>query len=94
MKLCAYTLAFFLIFALAGLIRLRLHVRMKTLLKRPEAEPWLTGPQVAKYYGVVPETVRRWRREGLPAYPRGYRLVHYRLSEVECWLKSRGEEGA
>jgi len=62
---------------------------MKTLPKKIEPENWLTGPQVAKHYGVVPETVRRWRREGMPSHPRGYRLILYRLSEVERWLKNR-----
>jgi Ni/Co efflux regulator RcnB len=68
---------------------------MQTLSKgrgeRPGVEPWRTGPEIAKHYRVDPATVRNWRRQGMPSHRRGYRLIFYRLSEVDEWLQQREE---
>jgi Ni/Co efflux regulator RcnB len=66
---------------------------MKTLSKPVKsAEPWQTGPEVAKHYRRDPATIRRWRREGCPSHKKGYKLILYRLSEVDRWLQSREED--
>ena len=62
---------------------------METNPKILEQEQWLTGPELAKLYRVDPATIRRWRREGAPSRRRGYRLIYYRLSEVERWLTAK-----
>jgi hypothetical protein len=56
------------------------------------SEPYRTGPEVARHFRVSEATVRRWRKLGMPSYPRGYRLVYYKFSEVDAWLQARGEE--
>jgi hypothetical protein len=53
------------------------------------SEPYRTGPEVARHFRVSEATVRSWRKHGCPAYPRGYRLILYRISEVDSWLKTR-----
>jgi hypothetical protein len=56
------------------------------------SEPYRTGPQVARHFQVSEATVRRWRKLGCPSYPRGYRLIYYKFSEVDAWLQTRDEE--
>ena len=51
-----------------------------------------TDVDVARYCGVAPVTLRRWRLEGRgPRFVRLGRSVKYRLEDVEAWLKSREE---
>src|SRR6516165_8965589 len=69
--------------------RICLNLCMKISPKNLYTEPWMNGPDLARHYGVDPATIRRWRREGMPSHPRGYRLVLYKLSECEAWLKTR-----
>jgi Helix-turn-helix domain len=69
--------------------RIRLHLRMKSAPKILEEEEFLTGPELANFYRVDPATVRRWRAQGMPCHRRGYKLIHYKLSEVRQWFKTR-----
>ena len=49
--------------------------------------------QLAGYLGVKESTVYQWVHEGkLPNYKVG-KLVKFRISEVEDWLKSRHRKG-
>lgn len=52
----------------------------------------LTGAEFAELAKVTLRTIRRWAAHGIgprPRRPPGSRLVRYRRSEVEAWL--RGE---
>ena len=64
----------------------------KTLIKSDPTECELTGLQIAAHFCVGAETVRRWRRAGMPAAGYNSRMFRYKLSEVEAWLKARSEE--
>jgi hypothetical protein len=70
-------------------IWLDLCMQRKIIPRNLNPEPLMSGPEIAQYYGVDPATIRRWRREGMPSHPRGLKLVRYRLSECEGWLKSQ-----
>lgn len=52
--------------------------------------PWLTTKEAARYLGVHPDTLRRFRR--LDRGPRfsavGGRLIRYSLEELLRWLRS------
>jgi hypothetical protein len=78
---------------ICGCISARFHLTMKTLVKKiepkPEPEPYRSARDTAGYFCVDTSTLRRWRLEGCPAHKRGYRLVLYRIGEVERWLKTR-----
>ena len=52
-------------------------------------EPKISGPKVAKAVDVDAATVRRWHREGCPAYEIAAGLVRYKLSEVLAWRAQR-----
>ena len=52
----------------------------------------LSGSLVARHYQVTEATVRRWRRDGMPAHWYNAKLVRYRLSEVEAWLAAKGAQ--
>ena len=62
---------------------------MNTFLKKSEPESYRSARETADYFRVDPATLRRWRLDGCPAHKRGYRLVLYRIGEVERWLKTR-----
>ena len=55
------------------------------------SEPYKTGPEIARHFRVSEASVRLWRKKGCPAYPRGYRLILYKISEVDQWLSTREE---
>lgn len=56
------------------------------------SEPWVTAIDVAKYLGVVKDTVYRWcGRKGLPVHKIG-RLWRYRLFEVDEWVRAGGAD--
>jgi hypothetical protein len=55
------------------------------------AEPLVTGAQVADHLTVHEGSVRRWRREGMPCHWFNSKMVRYRLSEVENWLRAKME---
>ena len=53
-------------------------------------ERWVDVNEVASHLGVVKETVYRWvEGNGLPAHRVG-RLLRFKLSEVDAWVR-RGE---
>ena len=54
-------------------------------------EPELSGPALAQYFDVQPSTVRWWRRQGAPAIIYNPKLIRYRISEIQAWLRKRGE---
>jgi hypothetical protein len=62
---------------------------MNTLVKKPELERYSSARETAEYFRVHTATLRRWRLDGCPAHKRGYRLVLYRIGEVERWLRNR-----
>ena len=56
--------------------------------------PLLSGPETARYLGIKPQTLRKWRLTGHgPPYvrigdsPRS--RVAYRLSDIEAWVAAR-----
>jgi len=55
-------------------------------------EPEVSGAQVAEHFDVGGATIRRWKRDGMPAKKYNSRLYRYKLSEVEYWLQERGKE--
>jgi hypothetical protein len=57
--------------------------RSKTL-----PEPELSGPRLARQLDVESSTVRWWRRHGAPCIIYNQKLVRYRLSEVQAWLRN------
>ena len=52
-------------------------------------EPELSVADIANHYKVGEATVLRWTRYGMPTTKYNSRLIRYRLSEVEAWLKAR-----
>ena len=49
---------------------------------------WLSVEEIARYLGVVQETVYRWTRgKGLPAHRVG-KLWKFKADEVDSWIKS------
>jgi predicted DNA-binding transcriptional regulator AlpA len=66
------------------------HVQMKTIPKFIDnLEPLVSTSTVAAHFGVHDGTIRRLRREGMPSYPFGPKMVRYKLSEVQAWLNQR-----
>jgi hypothetical protein len=57
-----------------------------------DTEPKRSGAEIANHYGVDVATVRRWRREGMPAIWYNPKLVRYELSKVDEWLRARGSQ--
>jgi hypothetical protein len=51
-------------------------------------EPELSGPQLARQLDVEASTVRWWRRNGAPCIVYNPKMIRYRLSEVQAWLRS------
>lgn len=48
----------------------------------------LQTPEAAKYIGVSPATLKKWRAEGLgPNYAKHGSLVLYRLEDLDRWLR-------
>jgi hypothetical protein len=78
---------------ICGCIFAKFNFKMKDLVKKiepkPEPESYRSARDTAKYFCIDTSTLRRWRSEGCPAHKRGYRLVLYRIGEVERWLKTR-----
>jgi hypothetical protein len=59
------------------------------------AEEELVPPAtIAKIWMVDVATIRRWRKEGLPAHFLGNNLYRFRISEVEAWRLSRAKRSA
>jgi predicted DNA-binding transcriptional regulator AlpA len=59
-----------------------------------EDDPLLSPEQVYTWLGVSEATLRRWRDKGVgPAYIRapGGRVIRYRRSDVEAWLREHQE---
>lgn len=56
---------------------------------RRESEPWVSSKVIAEHFGVSVKTVDRWRAKGAPHEPWGRKLMRYRVSDVESWLRSR-----
>jgi hypothetical protein len=52
-------------------------------------EPLLSGIQIGDHYQVHEGSVRRWRSEGMPCHRYNSKMVRYKLSEVDAWLKAR-----
>ena len=53
-------------------------------------EPWVDVEEVAAHLGVAKESVYRWvEGKGLPAHRVG-RLLRFKLSEVDAWVKRGG----
>jgi excisionase family DNA binding protein len=53
-------------------------------------EQLVTPGELAAYFKVKLPTVRLWTRQGAPALKAG-RLVRFRATEVEHWLRTRTE---
>jgi hypothetical protein len=53
-----------------------------------------SGPYIARRLGVDAATVRKWRREGCPAEVYNAKMIRYRLSEVQAWLRYQRRKGS
>lgn len=57
------------------------------------SEPWVSVEEVAKHLGVAKDSVYGWiESRALPAHRIG-RLWKFKLSEVDDWVRARGEAG-
>ena len=55
-------------------------------------ERWVDVDEVAKHIGVRKESVYRWiDKKGFPAHRAG-RLLRFKLSEVDEWVRSEGTD--
>jgi hypothetical protein len=50
-------------------------------------EPELSGPALARALDVQASTVRWWKRNGAPCIIYNAKLIRYRLSEIQTWLR-------
>jgi phage terminase Nu1 subunit (DNA packaging protein) len=66
---------------------------MKTVKPQPriDAEPEVTGAQLAQHLNLNVATINNWRLKGMPAKQYNTRLFRYKLSEVEKWLQDRAK---
>lgn len=56
-------------------------------------ERWVDVEEVAKHLGVRRESVYRWvDKKGFPAHRAG-RLLRFKLSEVDEWVRRGGQQG-
>jgi excisionase family DNA binding protein len=57
------------------------------------AERWVSVSQVAGHLGVARDSIYRWiERKAFPAHRVG-RLLRFKLSEVDEWVKAGGGAG-
>ena len=57
------------------------------------AERWVSVSQVAGHLGVTRDSIYRWiERKAFPAHRVG-RLLRFKLSEVDEWVKAGGGAG-
>jgi hypothetical protein len=61
---------------------------MRATSKQRKETP-VSGREVAAFYSVDVHTVRRWRYDGCPCEIINPKMIRYRLSEVDAWLRSR-----
>ena len=55
-------------------------------------ERWVNAEEVAKHLGVRRESVYRWiDKKGFPAYRAG-RLLRFKLSEVDEWVRKGDQQ--
>lgn len=54
-------------------------------------EELITASDTAAFFRVKLPTIRLWTRQGAPCLRAG-RLVRFRASEVEGWLRARSEK--
>ena len=60
------------------------------ILPMTDHEPWVDTEQVAAYLGVQKHSIYRWIEErGFPVHRAG-RLLRFKLSEVDEWMRSGG----
>lgn len=70
-----------------------LHVR-ETRAEMTAEEGWIGVGEVAAYFRVARGSVYKWvESEGFPARRVG-RLLRFKLSEVDKWVKNSGGEGS
>ena len=56
-------------------------------------ERWVNAEEVAKHLGVRKESVYRWiDKKGFPAHRAG-RLLRFKLSEVDEWVRKGDQQG-
>ena len=54
-----------------------------------DREAWVDADQVAAHLGVQKPSIYRWvDKDGLPAHRVG-RLLRFKLSEIDAWVRSR-----
>jgi len=54
-------------------------------------EKFLTTEELCKLFRVTRTTMLRWRNEGMPYHGKG-KVLRYKLSEVEEWLKGQTQK--
>jgi hypothetical protein len=65
---------------------------VRTICMKVEAEELLTTAELAQRMKVNPATIRGYFAEGMPGEKRSYRLIVFKLSECENWLRKREEQ--
>ena len=69
-------------------LHLHLHLHQSRRIRMSSSD-YLTATQVARRWGLHPDTLRRWRESGKgPAYFRTPGFVLYPLAEVEQYEKA------
>lgn len=59
----------------------------------PFPNTWLSTKEAARFLGIHPDTLRRWRREGIgPRYSRIGRLIRYHVDTLDEWLRSKEQD--
>lgn len=69
---------------------------VESRLHRPATlpEPWVRQADIAEHASVSPRTVQRWAAAGMPHRKVSRRLVLYRLSECDEWLREQAGKAA
>lgn len=56
-------------------------------------EKLLSTKQLATYLGVAPSTLSSYRKDGIgPEYLKIGRLIRYRVSDVDLWLRTKANQ--
>lgn len=54
---------------------------------------WVSTKEAASFLDIHPDTLRRWRREGIgPRYSKIGRLIRYHVDTLDDWLRSKEQD--
>jgi len=64
------------------------------LKNQADREPLLTPRELLSHFKIHPDTLRRWRKEGMPHVRLSPQTVRYDLLAVRDWLQARNESNS